>query len=449
VNTWSFPAATLGLPFLVLAFAPARPWTLLPERARDALPRSLFGPAEVDPSGEAGGPAETDGGHADAGALLRTELARSGTALALAVGVLLLAVVWVAPFWFATASGRPVGLFPPGAGLGGLLVVHGGFLVAFAAYLAVQVRATDGAVVGVAAGATAVLVVGGLALGANAVAVVGPLLVVGWLLLRDRGDLGFETVLVVGGAGIVLLVEYLYVAEAQYAGTSFARINTVFKTYAQVWALWAPAAGVVLARLAAVGRDAAPPLDDGRLALAGRVLVVGLVVATGAYAAFAVPAHVEAGSPTANEFGPTLDATAFVDVRHPDEAAAIDYVDGLDGQPTIVTAAPAGYRWNAGQGQGASAPASLTGVPTVAGWFHEAQYRSQAVYDERVADTRTIYTGTPAEQRGLIEQYEVEYVYVGPAERARYGEITVGQLEGVRAVERGDVTIYVVGSGSE
>jgi uncharacterized membrane protein len=71
------------------------------------------------------------------------------------------------------------------------------------------------------------------------------------------------------------------------------------------------------------------------------------------------------------------------------------------------------------------------------------------VYDERVADTRTIYTGTPAEQRGLIEQYEVEYVYVGPAERARYGEITVGQLEGVRAVERGDVTIYVVGSGSE
>jgi YYY domain-containing protein len=445
VNTWSFPAVTLGLPFLVLTFAPARPWTLLPKRIRDGLPRSLFGATEVEAPAEASsGPAETDGGHTTHTALLRTELARSGTALALAAGVLLLAVAWVAPFWFVTASGRPIGLFPPGSGLGGLLVVHGGFLSAFTAYLTVHALSTDGALKGVAAGAAGILFVGGLVLGANAVAIVGPLLVGGWFLLRDHDDLGFETVLVVGGAGIVLLVEYVYVAEAQYAGTSFARINTVFKTYAQVWALWAPAAGVILARLAAFGRKAVPPLDDRRIAVAGRVLAIGLVLSTGVYAVFAVPAHIETGSPTADEYGPTLDATAFVDVRHPDEAAAIEYVDALEGQPTIATAAPAGYRWNSDQGDGASAPASLTGVPTLAGWFHEAQYRSQVVYDQRVADTRTIYTGTPAEQRAFIEQYEVEYVYVGPAERARYGEITVSRLESVQAVQRGEVTIYVV-----
>jgi uncharacterized membrane protein len=158
----------------------------------------------------------------------------------------------------------------------------------------------------------------------------------------------------------------------------------------------------------------------------------------------AVPAHFEAGSATANAQGPTLDATAFVEVTHPDEAPAIEYVDSLEGQPTIVTAAPAGYRWDASAGQGASAPASLTGVPTVAGWFHERQYRTPEAYEQRVADVRTIYTGEPAAQRSLIEQYDVEYVYVGPVERAKYGEITVDELPNVRAVQRGEVTIYVV-----
>jgi hypothetical protein len=40
-------------------------------------------------------------------------------------------------------------------------------------------------------------------------------------------------------------------------------------------------------------------------------------------------------------------------------------------------------------------------------------------------------------------------VYVGPVERAKYGKITVDELPNARAVQRGDVTIYVVeGAGS-
>ncbi|MFC7235890.1 DUF2298 domain-containing protein [Halosegnis marinus] len=436
VNTWSFPSVTLGLAFLTLTFAPADPRTLLPARLRAALPS-----VEAAPEG-----AETDGGTVTAGTLLRTELARSGTALALAAGVLLLAVVWVAPFWFSTASGRPIGLFPPGASLGGLVVVHGGFLAAFVAYLVAVGREAAPAVRTAALAGTVALLLAGLGLGANAVALVGPVLLAAWLLLRAREDVGFETMLVVAGAGIVLLVEYVYVAEPQYAGTGLDRMNTVFKTYAQVWVLWAPAAGVALTRLAAAGRDAAPSFGSARVGTAGRVLVAVLLLTTGVYAALAVPAHVDAGSATANELGPTLDATAFVDVTHPAEAPAIDYIDALEGRPTIVTAAPAGYRWNPSGGDGASAPASLTGVPTVAGWFHERQYRSPEAYGTRVADVETIYTGTPAEQRALLDEYDVEYVYVGPAERARYGEITIGDLPGLRVVERGGVTIYVAES---
>ncbi len=39
------------------------------------------------------------------------------------------------------------------------------------------------------------------------------------------------------------------------------------------------------------------------------------------------------------------------------------------------------------------------------------------MYDRRVDDVATIYTGEPAEQRRLLEAYDVRYVYVGPAER--------------------------------
>jgi uncharacterized membrane protein len=85
-------------------------------------------------------------------------------------------------------------------------------------------------------------------------------------------------------------------------------------------------------------------------------------------------------------------------------------------------------------------------VPTVAGWFHEAQYRSPPVYEKRVEDTETIYTGDdPAVQRELLATYDVEYVYVGPAERARYGTITVQQLDAVGVEGRyGDVVLLEV-----
>ena len=432
VNTWSFPSLAFGLPFLTLTFAPARPWTLLPARVRGVVPF----PAAAEP----------DGGTVSTVALARRELARSGTALAFAVGTAAVAVLWTLPFWTGTASGRPLGVFPPGGSLGRLAVVHGGFLAAFVPYLVATATGADRSLRTATAVGALVLFVGGLALDAAGVALLGPVLLAGWLLLRSRVDVGFETVLILGGAGLVILVEYVYIAEPSYAGTKFARLNTVFKTYAQVWALWAPAAAVAVARLVAAGRDAAafPALDGRRVALFGRVLLVLLVLSTGVYAVHAIPSHVGQGSPTANTVGPTLDATAFAEVRHPGEAPAIDYIDSLEGRPTIVTAAPAGYRWQSSEGNGASAPASLTGAVTVAGWFHEAQYRSDAAYDARVADVETIYTGEPAAQRRLIGQYGVEYVYVGPAEQARYGDITVGQLDGVRAVERGDVTIYVV-----
>ncbi|MFT4884461.1 MAG: YYY domain-containing protein, partial [Natronomonas sp.] len=328
--------------------------------------------------------------------------------------------------------------------LGPLLIVHGGFLLAFVPYLAGRAYGTTTLprerLIGIAAAGVVLLLalwLGGFAV----VALFGPLLAAAWFLLRRRADVGFETVLMLAGIGLVLIVEFAYVIEPQYSGTQLERMNTVFKTYMQVWVLWAPAAGVALARLVDPS-NALPSLDTPAWRAAGVAIACVALLTTGLYAGFAVPAHF--GNQPTGADGPTLDGMAYTYERYPDEARAIDWLNAREGQPTIVTAAPGGYRWNPDDGKGASAPASLTGVPTVLGWFHEEQYRGEEPYQERLTDVETIYEGPHDGQSALLDQYDVEYVYVGPAERARY-DLTIESHPNLEvAFREGEVVIYEV-----
>jgi YYY domain-containing protein len=258
--------------------------------------------------------------------------------------------------------------------------------------------------------------------------------------------IGFETVLLIAGATLALLVEFAYVAERAGPG----RFNTVFKTYAQVWVLFGVAAGAVAARLA--GSRPGSVLASGRARWAGRALVAVLVVSTSLYGALALADHFgNKGRYTPAE--PTLDATTFVAETHPGEAAAIAWLGERTGQPNTVSVpgcAPHDaegcpedgslrpYSW-------VNAPSSLTGVPTVAGWSHG--YRGEAAYDERANDVRTVYEGSPEERAALLAAYDVRYIYVGPNERAAYDVRAFGALDGVSVAHRsGDVTIYGVDS---
>ncbi len=446
VNTWSFPTIA-GLTLLGVYFAPTQPQSLLPA----GIGRRL----SFD-------------------SLLATEAARLSLAVGVAGVVAVGGLLWSLPFWLESATSRPLGLFPDRSPVTGLLMVHGGFLLLFVTYffrMAGQ-RAVDAR----KGAALAVLVlVLGVAAGMLGPALFVLLIALGWLLLRtdnlqDRlgGHLGglrgatvtdggedgdtdrhvlprpsFETVLVIAGLGLVLLVEFAHVDE----GGAFPRFNTVFKVYMQVWILFGTAAGVVLARLLA---DAAPglPLSGPRWRRRFRVLAAALVVLTSLYGAFALYSHAT-GTDLDQTDALTLDATAFVEDAHPEEAPAIRWLERLDGQPTIVTAAPGGYTWNAAEGKGASAPASVTGVPTVLGWFHEAQYRGEAVYRPRLETVRTIYTGTEADQTEALRRHDVAYVYVGPAERARYGDLTIADHPAVSVAQAFDhVTIYRVDQSS-
>jgi YYY domain-containing protein len=325
--------------------------------------------------------------------------------------------------------------------LPGLLLVHGAFLVVF--YATLLDRLSIDRVLPLLLG---VATLGLLAATANlAVAIaVGPLLVFGWAACRTDRRVGFEAVLFVAGAGLVAIVELLYVKEQ--AGPL--RMNTVFKTYTQVWVLWGTAAGAALPGFVRWVGGERPSVPGTRTHWLRAGLAVAVVLATVPYAGLALSTHF------ADTGAPTLDATRFVERDHPEEAPAIAYVDDLSGQPTLLSA-PATGRDPGPDGDGRAPPgmyswdsspaASLTGVPTVAGWHHEIGYRGAEPYLQRVRDVDDAYTGSPERQVAVLDRYDVAYVWVGPAERARYGAVSFAGVEGLTPVFQNEaVTIYRV-----
>ncbi|WP_458185410.1 DUF2298 domain-containing protein [Haladaptatus sp. NG-WS-4] len=410
ISSWSFPTA-LGVVWLALTFADEHPATLFP-----------------------GGERITGGSSA-----VGRELGRVTVAMGTTLVVGILSLVWAAPFvanvLLGAASTRSIEFLPDRSSFMELLVVHGAFLVVFALYLGsnVQWRDREATQVGVLGG---VLVVVGWQGGIAAFALVAPLLVAGWVLLRLDTDLGFETVLLIGGAGLVLLVEFAYVQDNAISG----RFNTVFKVYMQVWVLWAVAAGVALARLLT---DAVPDQLSG-LFLTPRqwmgVFAAFLLLSTSVYGVFALGEHVGTDNPIHRVDDPSLDGLAFVETFRPDEAGAIAWLDDRDGRPHIVSAPGKAYQWS-------SPAASLTGLPTVLGWPQERAYRGYQAYAERKNDVKLVYESDTewCTRARTLQRYDVQYVYYGPQEREWYGRTGFSSFPGIERVHRsGSVSVYRV-----
>ncbi len=436
-DTWSVPSV-FGVTFLALALAPADPTTLLPVGLRGRVRATTT---------RVGDALDADDGDAARRAL--AEIERLLVPLGIVAGLGAVTAVLAVPFFAGTGGERSIDLLPAAArsGLGELLVVHGAFVAVFGLYLFSRIsdeRRWPLALVVVAVVALATefpLAVLGISL---------PLVLVGWASLRFGRPVGYETVLIIAGAGLVTVVELVFVNEQ--AGPL--RMNTVFKTYMQVWVLWGTAAGAALAGLLDRARAADRPTVAGAslpsLETAATVFVVLVLLSTSVYGVFALTAHFES-SRTA-----TLDATSFGPHYDESEVAATDWLAGNATQETVIVSAPATSYYPAEESWGhepgmynwkSSIASSLTGVPTVVGWAHEVGYRGSGNYYTRVAAVDLLYTGAPEDAAEVIRTHDVTYVWVGNAERARYGAdlVDFSERQGYEvAFENQAVTVYRV-----
>jgi YYY domain-containing protein len=447
VDTWAAPTV-LGLAWVTAVHAPGSPLPVLPGLSRTG-------------GGSAGGWVRALGRE------LRRTLAATVT-VAAAAG---LAAAVAAPFLSVPPPvNRGVGAVTDPDGLAVLVLAYGGFLAAFAL---AGLRSLRGRTLPVCRTATLSLALGGIAVvAALAAADLAPLavfgvpLAVGWGWLRRRRSgggpvqgseppdgaaagtpdpRGFAAVLVVAGAGLALVTAFVY-ARVWPFDPGAPRWNTAYKAGFYVWLLWGAAAGAALARVLR-GRPAGPdggpetgdadPDDRGPSRVAAAA-AAALLVCVLAFPTFALVAHFDdPGEHPGPAF--TLDGRAYAEAERPAEAAAADWLADRPGRPTVVERpGTSPYQWR-------NVPSTLSGLPTVAGWNHEAGYHGLDPYLRRVGDVRRIYEGNRSTACRLLSAYGVDYVYVGPAERAGYDLADPARIPGVeRAHATANATVYRV-----
>jgi YYY domain-containing protein len=244
---------------------------------------------------------------------------------------------------------------------------------------------------------------------------------------RLTSSLTFVLILTLVGLMLTFVVEFVFLRDV--FGT---RMNTVFKFYYQAWILLAIPAAFGLYLLGPWGGRGYRPLRV--LVAAGFVpLLLGLV-----YPVFSTY------SKTGGFSGPpTLDGMAHLRAGHEDDLAAIRWLgENVDGAPVILEATGAQYSYYGRM-------SVHTGLPTLLGWGgHEHQWRGN--YEEpgkREPAIETLYTSPdPERTRALLDEYDIEYVYVGPLERSTYqiGQPVLDKLDDLMDVvfQQGEVIIY-------
>jgi YYY domain-containing protein len=222
-------------------------------------------------------------------------------------------------------------------------------------------------------------------------------------------SLKFAMLLAFIGLMLIFSVEFLYLRDA--FGT---RMNTVFKFYFQAWAL--------LGLVAAFGvyyvlEGYAPP--QRRTAYTVGRWAFGLVTILLVFAGLLYPLGASIDR-TAGFAGPaTLDGMAFVARDHPEEYAAVAWLnEHVSGNPVISEAVRGSFAYDYAR------VSSRTGLPTVMGWMgHEDQWHG--LYDEirqREQDITALYAGSIPDAQRVMDKYGIDYVFVGYLERAE-GEV--------------------------
>ncbi len=248
---------------------------------------------------------------------------------------------------------------------------------------------------------------------------------------RGWADVVFVLMLAAVGLLMVFAPEIIFLRD--YFGT---RMNTIFKFYYQGWLLF----GLASAYLITIVVRHLPK----RFALIEGLTLVSLVLIAGALL-FPIAGIYSRTNGFQRDIL-TFDATAYAKQSAPDVMAAVEWVQ-LNTTPNEVILEGVGNSYRADTNR----ISTMTGRPTLLGWDgHESQWRGEA-YREMAAGRaeaiETIYRRGPVEEiTNTLATWDIDYVFVGPAEIERYG-ITSGRLEELGAAldtvfERGQVRIF-------
>ncbi len=228
--------------------------------------------------------------------------------------------------------------------------------------------------------------------------------------VRLRGASGRAFALVLATLGLLLIMG----PELMFVDDSFdnpsQRMNTVFKLYYQAWILLASAGGFALFFWV----SSRPKLSGWGKTLSTLWAIVAVALVAGSLY-YTAAAFASKASDSTEAI--TLDGLAFVKESNPAEYAAIEFIkDNLPEDAAIVEAV--GEWFNSGL------ISRSAGIPTVYNWpGHQIQWRGPSPeFARREQDVAAIYQTTDFDEAlDLMAKYDVDYVYIGPRERNKYG----------------------------
>jgi len=237
------------------------------------------------------------------------------------------------------------------------------------------------------------------------------------------------------GLLVSLGVEVIYIRD--HLGDTWYRMNTIFKFYVHTWVILAIAAA---ASLGLLWRHGVWLRQRRAVSALWWAVCAVLALAVLLYPIPAIQSRWRDRFPAPPEWG-TLDGLAYMETATynwdghelnlgPDYAAIQWLNANIKGTPIIMQAPYGFYRENGVR------IAANTGFPTVLNPLHENEQRYDELIGPRHRDADNIYKLTdPAETIKLLAKYAVDYVYVGPFERAVYAAEALAKFDAMLGQE--------------
>jgi uncharacterized membrane protein len=223
----------------------------------------------------------------------------------------------------------------------------------------------------------------------------------------NRKRVEVAMIFAIAGLLLILLPQFIYFRDIyHFQNPPFARANTVFKIWYAAWPLLAISASTIVVFATGVFKKKYQKVISWVV-----IFICCAILSVGTFKGITT---------LSDEHPNTLDGINYIQKTEPLKLAVINWANrNIDAQPMVAQAPGESYSQQ-------SWFSSYTGLPSIIGWrSHEWGWRySQNQWDYisiRGDALKRLYESvTPSELRQTVSQLNVDYVLVGPDERALY-----------------------------